>query len=158
YLDRFGTPNPTLAEFRVCHGFGCAEVSHASLSKDEWRRVAAVFAPPSKGAKAERQRIARGVGLIQLLVGTQTGTAAKQGPQKAMYTLPNLGDPTQIDCVEEAVNTGTYLTLMERGGLPSFHHVVQFSYAGLSALNPRNTAVLQEKGGDYFAIDPSLVD
>jgi len=158
YLDRFGTPNPTLAEFRVCHGFGCAEVSHASLSKDEWRRVAAVFAPPSKDAKAERQRIARGVALIQLLVGKQTGTAAKQWTHKDMYILPNLGDTTQLDCIDEAVNTWTYLTLMERGGLLRFHHVVQLSYAGLSDLNTRNTAVLQEKGGDYFAIDPSLVD
>src|SRR5262249_27735743 len=158
YLDRFATPNPTLGEFRVCHGFGCAEVSHASLSKDEWRRGAAVFAPPSQDAEAERRRVARGGGPRRPLVGEQTRAAAQQRSHKDMYTLPNLGDPTQLDCIAEAVNTWTSLTLMERGGLLRFHHVVQLSYAGLRDLNTRNTAVLQEKGGDYFAIDPSLVD
>jgi len=159
YLDRFAPPNPTLAEFTVCHGFGCTEVSRASLSKDAWRRVVAIFRPPAKDAQAERQRIARGVALIQLLVGEQTGTAAHQWTHKDMVILPNLGDTTQLDCVDEAVNTWTYLTLMERGGLFRFHHVAQLSNAGdLSDPNMRNTAVLQEKNGNYFAIDPSLVD
>ena len=74
-----------------------------------------------------------------------------------MKILPNLGDPTQLDCIDEAVNTWTYLTLMERGGLFRFHRVAQLSASG-SPVDPRNTAVLQETGGSYFAIDPSLVD
>jgi hypothetical protein len=35
--------------------------------------------------------------------------------------------------------------------------VAKLSHAG-SPIDPRNTAVLQEIGGQYFAIDPSLVD
>jgi len=35
--------------------------------------------------------------------------------------------------------------------------VAKFSSAG-PLIDPRNTAVLQEIGGQYFAIDPSLVD
>ena len=46
---------------------------------------------------------------------------------------------------------------MERGGLLHFHRVAKLSYA-TSLTDPRNTAVLQEIGGQYFAIDPSLVD
>ena len=159
YLDRFATPNPTLAEFPVCHGFGCTVVSRASLSKDAWRRVVAIFQPPAKDAQAERPRIGRGVALIQLMVGQQTGTAAHQWTHKNMEILPNNGDMTQLDCIDEAVNTWTYLTLMERNGLFRFHRVAQLSHVGdLSDLNVRNAAVLQEKDGDYFAIDPSLVD
>ena len=71
--------------------------------------------------------------------------------------LPNLSDPTQLDCIDEAVNTWTYLTLMERGGLLHFHRVAKLSYVG-SLIDPRNTAVVQEIGGQYFAIDPALVD
>jgi len=56
-----------------------------------------------------------------------------------------------------AVNTWTYLMLMGRSGLFHFHRVAKLSYAG-SAIDPRNTAVLEEIGGQYFAIDPSLVD
>ena len=61
------------------------------------------------------------------------------------------------NCIDEAVNTWTYLTLLERGGLLHFHRVAKLSHAG-TPIDPRNTAVLQEIGGQYFAIDPSLVD
>ena len=96
--------------------------------------------------------------MIQLLVGQQTGTAAHQWSHRDKDILPNFeGDPTQLDCIDEAVNTWTYLTLMERDGLLHFHRVAKLSHA-FDLNGPRNTAVLQEIGGQYFAIDPSLVD
>lgn len=159
YLDRFAAPDPRLEDFTECHGFGCSVVSHASLSKHAWRRVVAVFQPPPKDPQAERQRIAHAVALIQILVGEQTGTAAHQWTHKAMLVLPNFGDKTQLDCIDEAVNTWTYMTMMERAHFFHFHHVAPLAYAGLPTdTNPRNTAVVQEKGGGYYAVDPSLVD
>jgi hypothetical protein len=159
YLKRYAEPNPTPARFTQCHGFGCTEISRVSLRQDEWQRVAAVFKAPAPNAPAERQRIAKAVALMQRLVGAKTGTGVHQWTHKNMIILPNLGDPTQLDCIDSAVNTWTYLTMMERAGLFRFHKVAQLSYAGIPQdLNPRNTAVLQETGGDYYAIDPSLVD
>jgi hypothetical protein len=158
YLDRYADPNPTLASILECHGFGCTWTSRAALNRDAWRRIAAVFAPRAKDAQTERRRIAHGVALIQLLVGQQTGTAAHQWSHRDKDILPNFeGDPTQLDCIDEAVNTWTYLTLMERDGLLHFHRVAKLSHA-FDLNGPRNTAVLQEIGGQYFAIDPSLVD
>ena len=160
YIDRYAKPDPTPAEFYECHGFGCAEVSRVSLSNDEWRRVAAVFKPPAANAAAERRQIARGVAMMQMMVGRQTGTAAHQWTHRDMMILPNNSDPTQLDCIDEAVNTWTYLTLMEKSHLFRFHRVAPLSYAGsVVTLDQRNTAVLQQiAGGGYFAIDPSLVD
>jgi len=157
YLDRYADPNPTLASILECHGFSCSETSRVTLKRDAWRQVAAVFAPRAKDAPTERRQIAHGVALIQLLVGQQTGTATHQWTHRDKYIFPNLNDPTQLDCIDEAVNTWTYLTLMERGGLLHFHRVAKL--AAISDLTgPRNTAVLQEIGGEYFAIDPALVD
>jgi hypothetical protein len=157
YLDQFATPNPTLAKFSECRGFGCLVVSHVSLSKEQWQRVVAVFKPPAKDAPAERQRIARAVALMQILVGDQTGTSKHQWTHKDLEILQNKGDLSQLDCIDEAVNTWTYMTLMEQAGLFRFHHVARLSHAG-TLTDIRNTAVLQEKGGAYYAIDPSLVD
>ena len=157
YLDRYADPNPTPASILECHGFDCSETSRATLNRDAWRRVSGVFVPRARDAQAERRQIAHGVALIQLLVGQQTGTAVHQWTHRDKEILPNIGDPTQLDCIDEAVNTWTYLTLMERSGLFHFHRVAKLSYAG-SPIDPRNTAVLQEIGGQYFAIDPSLVD
>ncbi|HEU5019267.1 MAG TPA: hypothetical protein VFT69_15000 [Pseudolabrys sp.] len=160
YLDRYATLNPTPASFTECHGFGCAEVSHVSLSPHQWRRVTAVFRPRAANAGAERRQVARAVALMQRLVGAQTGTAVHQWTHKNLHVLPNLGsDPSQLDCIDESVNTWTYMTMMERDHLFHFHRVAGLSYAGLPTdRTPRNTAVLREKGGGYFAIDPSLVD
>lgn len=159
YLDQFATPNPTLAHFTVCHGFNCVEKTPASLSKEQWRRVAAIFKPRAKNARHERQQIARAVAMIGVMVGPQTGTAAHQWTHKNLLVWPNLGDLTQVDCVDASVNTWTYMTLMENDGLFRFHRVSQLSYAG-SFTDPdlRNTAALQEINGGYFAIDASLVD
>ena len=159
YLDLFATREPTLTAFTVCHGFGCTERSYASLSLAEWGKVRAEFRPRPRNAKAERQQIARAVALMERLVGPKTGTAAHQWTHKNMLILPNLGDTTQLDCVDEAVNTWTYMSMMERGGLLHFHRVADLSNAGgLTDPNMRNTAVLKEKGGGYYAVDASLVD
>jgi hypothetical protein len=159
YLDRFATANPTVASFTVCHGFNCVERKPVSLTADQWRRVTATFKPPAKTAQQERQQIGRAVALVESFVGPQAGIAAKQWTHKYMLVLPNLGDLTQIDCVDASVNTWTYMTLMERAGLFKFHKVTDLSYAG-SFTDPdvRNTAVVQEINGGYFAVDASLVD
>ena len=92
-----------------------------------------------------------------MLVGSKTGTAVHQWTHKDSDILPNMSDPTQLDCIDESVNTWTYMTMMERGGLFRFHQVAKLSNAG-SLHNPRNTAVLKERNGDHYAVDPSLVD
>jgi hypothetical protein len=153
YLDQFADQNPTLSNFTVCHGFSCTERSPAHLSNEDWRKVTAVFKPRAKDARAERQQIARAVALIENIVGPQTGTNAHQWTHVKMYVIPNKGDPTQLDCIDSSVNTWTYMTLMERGKLFTFHRVAPLSYGPL-----RNTAVLQEINGSNYAIDASLVD
>jgi hypothetical protein len=157
FLDRYADPNPTLASFHECHGFSCTEYSRVALSKQAWGSVVAIFKPAAKNARDERRRIAQAVAKMQLLVGAQTGIAVHQWTHKNMEVLPNLGDPTQLDCIDEAVNTWTYMTLMERNALFRLHRVAKLSNAG-SIHDARNTAVLQQIGGGYFAIDPSLVD
>jgi hypothetical protein len=159
YLDRYAEPNPVPADFRECHGFACSEVSRVSLSPHEWKRVTAVFSPRPRDAKAERRQIAHAVSLTRQMVGAKTGTGVHQWTHKNLMILPNLGDLTQLDCIDEAVNTWTYTTMMERAGLFHFHRVAQLAYGGtLTDVNARNAAVLQENGGGYFAVDPSLVD
>lgn len=158
YLDRYATRNPTPASFTECHGFGCADVSHVSLSPHEWQRVAAIFRPRAVNAAAERRQIARAVALMERLVGAQTGTAAHQWTHAKHHILANFSDPTQLDCIDESVDTWTYLTMMQHAGFLHFHRVPNLSYAGLPTTVPRNTATLKQKGGRYYAIDPSLVD
>jgi len=158
FLDQYAQEQPTLASFRECHGFACSSSSHVSLTRQEWAKVVAVFHPQAGDAKAERRRISQAVATMRLLVGAKTGTAVHQWTHKDREILPNMSDPTQLDCIDESVNTWTYMTLMERGALFRFHQVAKLSNAG-SLADPRNTAVLKEKkSGELYAIDPALVD
>jgi len=159
YLDRFALPNPTPAHFTVCHGFNCVERTPVSLTPGQWRQVAAVFRPRARTARQERAQIARAVAMISVMVGPQAGTNAHQWTHKHLLVLPNLGDLSQVDCVDASVNTWTYMTMMERDGLLSLHKVAPLSYGGsLTDPDLRNTAVLKENDGGYFAVDASLVD
>lgn len=159
FLDQYAQATPTLASFQECHGFACSSRSQVSLTQQEWRKVVAVLRPAAKDAKTERRKISQAVATMRMLVGAKTGTAVHQWTHKDLDILPNVNsDPTQLDCIDEAVNTWTYMTMMERGGLFKFHQVAQLSNAG-SLHNPRNTAVLKEiKSGDHWAVDPALVD
>jgi len=121
--------------------------------------VKAPLTPPARDARTERARIANAVAAMQTIVGVKTGTGVHQWTHKDMMILPNLGDPTQRDCIDEAVNTWTTMTMLERAGLFRFHTVAELGYAGLPTdTNPRNTAVLREKSGALYAVDASLVD
>ena len=158
FLEQYADTNPTLAAFRECHGFACSSSSRVSLSRQEWGKVVAVFRPAPKDAKTERRRISQAVATMRMLVGSKTGTAVHQWTHKDSDILPNMSDPTQLDCIDESINTWTYMTMMERGGLLRFHQVAKLSNAG-SLHNPRNTAVLKEiKSDEHYAVDPSLVD
>jgi hypothetical protein len=163
FLRLYAAPNPVFSHFYECHGFGCSIVSHIELTQEEWQMVRAEFTPPSADARGERRQIADAVALVERLVGARTGTSAHQWTRHNGHIAGNPRlDPTQLDCIDESVNTWTYLTLFARDGLLRQHQVTKLAYAGGLpdfAGAPRNTAVIWARdNGKYFAVDPTLVD
>jgi hypothetical protein len=163
FLQLYATPNPAHANFFECHGYGCTFVSRVALSDAEWQSVRIIFTPPAATAKEERRQIDAALVRLRLLVGAHTGTSVHQFT-RANYRIlgnPQL-DPSQLDCIDEAVNTWTYLTMMAEDGLLRMHRVERLAYAGGLPdfdFDQRNTAVIQEiANGRFFAIDPTLVD
>jgi hypothetical protein len=72
------------------------------------------------------------------------------------FTAP--GDPTQQDCVDEATNTTSYLTVLQSNGFLQ-HHTVGTPFSKENLLHgiggwPHWTAVLVEKpSGQKWAVD-----
>ena len=85
----------------------------------------------------------------------RTGTSAQQ-----QHSRLNYGDPTQLDCIDDSVNTWTYFTMLAHDGLLRYHGIGGLAHRGsLLTLDFSNTAVLVEKGnGERFAVDPWQVD
>jgi hypothetical protein len=146
-------PDATPAAFRVCHGSDCRIETPVVLDATTWNRVRVLFTPASRTAPEERRRVADAIGLIERLVARQAGTARDVGRNLAVAD-----QATQLDCVDEAVNSSTYLHMIAADGLLRFHAVDLPAHRG-GVILAHNTAVLRELAtGRRYAIDSWFYD
>jgi hypothetical protein len=102
--------------YYVCHGYGCQEHSLIGLGKAEWQTVHSLFRRPAPNAIAERQRVASAIALFEQASGRKTGTES-DSPK----TPFSFFDKSQLDCVDESINTSTYLNMLQRFGMLRWH-------------------------------------
>ena len=148
---------PLLSGFDVCTGGGCFEVKHVALSQPEWQVIAAVFSEAGVVASAEQERklIALAIGEFEKIVGVKTDTATDLAG-----TFGNSNYPGQLDCNDEAINSTTYMRLMQQNGLIKLHAVEDmrtrnFFFSGW----PHSTAVIHEiANGERYAVDSWFYD
>lgn len=150
---------PKLNSFDVCFGGGCAEIRRISISEQEWAEVEAVFASNSYDTKLkaafERKQISEAVGLLEKIVGAKIGTTSDRAG-----TFNNSNFPGQLDCNDEAINTTTYIRLMQYYGLIKLHEAEDmrtrsFFFNGW----PHTTAVIHNKTtGERYAVDSWFYD
>src|SRR5690606_39398494 len=69
----------------------------------------------------ERRAIRKAIAWMEERVGRETGTAA----DRAGLDFLGAGDPTQMDCVDEATNTTSYLSALAANGLLGQHEVLR---------------------------------
>ncbi len=83
-------------------------------------------------------------------MGKHTGTTGDLGG-----TFPGTGKSGQMDCVDEAVNTTTYLRMMAAEDLLRWHTVDNHAVRGFFIFGwPHTTAVIRETQTDQrFAVD-----
>ncbi len=119
----------TLDAIPVCYDFGCKHRSTVSLSTDEWEQVAGWFHPDAASPEEERKQIKQAIGWMEVVIGRHTPTH-----KDIAFDLPpgqqDTADlfPGQQDCIDEAVNTTTYLRLLELDGQFKYHTVIEQAY------------------------------
>lgn len=136
----------------ICHAYGCTRVTRVRISSAELGRLKAIMAPGRAGAEAERRAVARAVAHLEKIVGKATGT----GADRDYRDLGSGGDPTQMDCIDEASNTTSYLLLLDQNKLLRHHDIAHPVSKGflINFVYPHFTAVLAEKsGGARYAVD-----
>jgi hypothetical protein len=136
----------------VCHAYGCTRVTRVRFSPGEVARLKSIMAAGKDSAEAERRAVAVAVGYLEQLVGEVTGTSA----DRDYRDLGSGGDPTQMDCIDEASNTTSYLLLLRQNGLLRHHSIAHPVSKGflINFVYPHFTAVLVEKGsGARYAVD-----
>jgi hypothetical protein len=124
----FATPEPKGATVHVCHAYGCKMQTKFTFSDADLKALASLMAA-TRGKAAdtpdeERRAIAYAIGWMETRVGAVIGTK----DDRAGMDFSGPGDPTQQDCVDEATNTTSYLTVLATAGLIK-HHTVSVPFA-----------------------------
>jgi hypothetical protein len=146
---------PATDRFSVCFDHSCRTIVTRSFTSREWQTVTGPIQLPSPDAAAERTAIAQTLALMEQVIGKKTGTAGDWGGN-----LAGFGRQGQMDCIDEASNTTTYLNLLQQEGLLK-HHTVQDQATrfGLLAGMPHTTAVILDvEGSRQYAVDSWFFD
>ena len=142
-----GLSAPVKGQLAVCHGHGCAEVSHLALSLADWRRVTRPLARPAATPRGERRQIALALQATERLVGARLGLDG----DRPRSPLPARAG--QLDCIDETVNVATYLALFDGAGLLRHYRPgrrVTSGYLGRHLFaHTASTIVARESGAEY---------
>ncbi len=143
--------------FGVCYGYACNIYQKTGLDDQEWNAVRELFLVETVSAKQERKRIAKSIALIEQFVGPKTGT----DDDKARAPIINFNIRTEMDCIDEANNSTTYLYLLRQDGLITYHtlgYKLRRNWSNLSY--PHSAATIHEinkskgvEGDGHFVVD-----
>lgn len=154
-INRIFRATPQLDALEICHGGGCAKLSHTVITQAEWDQVASIFSPMPDSAQSERMLIALAIGKFESLIGQKIGTANDKAG-----TFKNSQYTGQQDCNDEAINTTTFMRLLVQAGLIKWHAVEDtrtrhFFFSGW----PHTTAVIRQLDNqDRYAVDSWFFD
>ena len=149
FLAKFADPEPEVGNVLICHGYGCRLTDRASLSR-EWASLTTPFHIPAENAAEELERMAVLIAEVESIVDAGLGTDLDVGG-----TFAGFAQEGQLDCIDEAANTTTILTLLENDGLLHWHDVKAPMSRGFFVNGwPHTSAVVAEKDdGASYAID-----
>ena len=156
WAGRIVIPSPddiSLDAIPVCYDFGCKNRATVNLPPGEWKSVADWFVPAAATPAGERAQIKNAIGWMEVVIGRHTPTH-----KDLAFDLPANDDddgifPGQLDCIDEAVNTTSYLKLFEMHGLLKHHVVLEAAYR--RSLFDQHWAgqVREKQTGKRFVVD-----
>ena len=111
----------------VCYGFSCKVRQIVSITPAEWRSVVNWLDGAATTPEGERQQIRQAIGWMEVVVSRYTPTHLDKGMNLENRPVDMTG---QMDCIDESINTTTYLTLFEQQGHLHWHRVTDRAYRG----------------------------
>lgn len=155
FIAQYGIIDPIPSNFKHCYDHGCRSSDQVHLDHEQWNEIRNIFQPAPADAATERLRITHAVGLLEKIVGRITGTEKDIG-----LNLYGTFLRYQMDCIDEAINTSTYLTMMESDGLIRYHSVLEPGIRGYIIFGlPHYATIIEEKeNGDQYVVDSWFLD
>jgi len=154
YISHYGNSEPEPSQFTFCYNHGCSRAVTVHLNSNQWNDARKIFQPLPENGAEERKCISLVIGVLENILGKITG-ATKLGGSRG-WVLTN-----QFDCVDDAVNTSTYLYMLRKEGLIRFHDVRGPAHRGflIDGKWPHvATVIIEKKTGDAFVVDSWFLD
>jgi hypothetical protein len=155
-ISPYKVKNAWAGEFYICHGFSCTERTKIMLSEKQWRRVAKIFRKKSKTPEDERKKIAQAIEQIETEIDKVSGLRPDLGEARTFE-----GDQSQMDCIDESINTSMYLEFLQQEGLMRLHEPVPPVHRGffVDGKWPHNSGAVRERPtGKIYVIDSYYFD
>ena len=147
-----GAPSPLVNAFSHCSAYGCQKVQQVSLELDEWQSVISLFDDMPTSPEQERETLQIAIARMEQIVGPKTGTNDDIA-KSWLFTFVPKG---QLDCIDESINTTTYLNLLNDAGFIKYHDIGKIALrgGGFSFMLLHNTATLiDKKDGSEYTMD-----
>ena len=142
----------------VCYNFNCKNHANVSLTLSEWQTVTKGFSPAPVSAEQEREYIKEAIARLEELVGRYTPTWRDVGTNLPTTKGKAPSFPGQLDCIDESINTTTYLELLAKEGLLKYHVVSERAYRR-SLFNQHWAAqIMENANNESFVIDSWFYD
>lgn len=156
HFATFSVPEPKGASVHVCHAYGCRTRTKFTFNDADIATLGALMKKTRSAdtAAEERRAVAYAIGWMETRVGEAIGTK----DDRAGMDFAASGDPTQQDCVDEATNTTSYLTVLQNKGLIK-HHTVSTPFArenylrGVSGWTHWTAVLVETTNKQRWAVD-----
>ena len=118
HYSTFGSEPPSGNRITVCHAYTCKMKTPYTFSRQDIAEIDAVMRKVKRNdtPAEERRAVAYAIAYIDVKVGKKLGIKDRAGMQFSAS-----GDPEQLDCVDVATNTTSYLLVMKANGLITHH-------------------------------------
>lgn len=139
-------------KIRYCHGYGCKMRSPVVFSRADLLSLKRILESGRRSPEAERAAISRADQWYERKAGAATGTSSDGAKGEFGVYTPL----TQLDCIDESVNTTTLLKLLEGQGWLRHHRVGRTASRGflIDGRYPHNTAtIIETASGRSWVVD-----
>ena len=144
----------------VCSEYGCKKITQVNISQDFQTRIKALFQVKIISAQYERALLAEYIASMEQFVGRQTRTQYdRAGTFPALFKFDQKHSG-QMDCIDESINTLSYLKLLESQRMIKHHYIVGLvTRGGVFAGYPHTAVLLKEKNTNRkYVIDSWFYD
>lgn len=132
----------------VCYHYGCKRVGKVELVGLEWNQITELFNSIATTPQQERQTIAKAIALMEQLTGKELGTSNDKAENSGT------GEPGQMDCIDESLNTTEYIRYFAKKGWIKWHQVEDRVSRHPFFFDMHWTAVIKDrKSSQLYAVD-----